>query len=406
MLATAGITVSRGSMGQWANRAIALLKPVHEAQWRSVLESAVIQTAGTLIRAGRHPGKPGSMKKGCFWPVLGDRGEVVLPFSGDRRHRKVADFLGDCIGTLVSHGYGACEAYVAARGATVTHQNCWINTRRNFREPKDSHPTTAGEALATVAAIYGIEEEIRDRPTPERLRAQRTRSRAAVDAFWDWHQRTLEDPALTPKHPIWKAIGYAVERRVTPEPRLRRNRRASRQTRTATANTSSAMENPPANIVVPEQPHARGRGRASGRREGVRRGTASRTGAGRIKADAERRALVVYETHAAERDLAAALGMKVSIDHVADGEAGSVTVRYGSLKQFDEFCQRLLSATWSRTSHRLHRALPFLSESAHPKTPALEARIKDGYGYAGIHGIQILRKRSGIRQRPVRHHRS
>ena len=58
-----------------------------------------------------------------------------------------------------------------------------------------------------------------------------------------------------------------------------------------------------------------------------------------------RRAEKDADTRAAERDLAAALGMKVSIDHVADGEAGSVTVRYGSLDQFDELCRRLLVTT-------------------------------------------------------------
>lgn len=51
------------------------------------------------------------------------------------------------------------------------------------------------------------------------------------------------------------------------------------------------------------------------------------------------------DTRAAERDLAAALGMKVSIDHVPDGETGSVTLRYGSLEQFDEICRRLLVTT-------------------------------------------------------------
>ena len=48
------------------------------------------------------------------------------------------------------------------------------------------------------------------------------------------------------------------------------------------------------------------------------------------------------DTHATERGLAAALGMKVSIDHAADGGAGSVTFRYGTLEQFDELCRRLL----------------------------------------------------------------
>ena len=217
MLAAAGITVSRGSLSQWANRAIALLKPIHEAQWRSVLESAVIQMDETPIRAGRCPGKPGSMKKGCFWPMLGDRGEAVFPFSTSRAHRHAAAFLGDYTGTLVSDGYGACEACVESRNGAVRHQNCWIHTRRNFWEEKDSHPVMAGEALAHIAALYKIEDEIHGQPRAGRLAVRQTRSRAAVDAFRDWCGRTLEDPALTPKHPIRKAIRCAVERRTALE---------------------------------------------------------------------------------------------------------------------------------------------------------------------------------------------
>ena len=217
MPAPSGITVSRGSLSQWANRAVALLKPVHEAQWRSVLESAVIQTAGTPVRAGRQPGSPGSMKKGYFRPVLGDRGEVVFPFSGDRRHRNVADFLGDYAGTLAVGGCGACGACAAARGGAVTRQGCRVHTRRNFRERKDSHPETAGEALELIGAIYGIEEEIRDRPAPGRLAVRRTRSRKAVDRFRDRRRRTLEDPAPAPRRPVRRAVACATGRRATPE---------------------------------------------------------------------------------------------------------------------------------------------------------------------------------------------
>ena len=217
MLAAGGITVNRGSLSQWANRAIALLKPVHDAQWRSVLESAVIQMDETPIRAGRQPGNPGSMKKGYFWPVLGDRGEVVFPFATSRRHEHAAEFLGAYSGTLVSDGYGAYEAYVAARGGAVTHQGCWIHTRRNFWEQKDNHPELAGEALKLIGAIYKIENEIAGKSSARRLAARRTRSRKAVDRFWDWCEQTLKDPALTPKHPVRKAIGYATERKATLE---------------------------------------------------------------------------------------------------------------------------------------------------------------------------------------------
>ena len=47
------------------------------------------------------------------------------------------------------------------------------------------------------------------------------------------------------------------------------------------------------------------------------------------------------DTRRLESDLAAALGMKVRIDHSASGEKGSITVSYKDLTQLDEVCRRL-----------------------------------------------------------------
>ena len=96
-------------------------------------------------------------------------------------------------------------------------QHLWIHARRNFFEQKDNHPEMAEEALKLIGAIYRIEKEIGGKPPARRLAVRRTRSRKAVDRFWDWCERTLKDPALTPKHPVRKAIAYAVERRATLE---------------------------------------------------------------------------------------------------------------------------------------------------------------------------------------------
>lgn len=49
------------------------------------------------------------------------------------------------------------------------------------------------------------------------------------------------------------------------------------------------------------------------------------------------------DTRQIEKDLSAALGMKVSIDHVAGSEKGVLTVRYKDLEQLDEVCRRLSS---------------------------------------------------------------
>ena len=47
------------------------------------------------------------------------------------------------------------------------------------------------------------------------------------------------------------------------------------------------------------------------------------------------------DTRALEDDLMAILRMRVSIDHEAGRQAGSITIRYASLDQLDELCQRL-----------------------------------------------------------------
>lgn len=50
------------------------------------------------------------------------------------------------------------------------------------------------------------------------------------------------------------------------------------------------------------------------------------------------------DTRQIEKDLSAALGMKITIDHAAGGERGVLTVTYKDLEQLDEVCRRL-SAT-------------------------------------------------------------
>jgi ParB family chromosome partitioning protein len=47
------------------------------------------------------------------------------------------------------------------------------------------------------------------------------------------------------------------------------------------------------------------------------------------------------DTRALEKDLAAALGMRLSIDHTPGKESGTLTVKYATLEELDELCRRL-----------------------------------------------------------------
>ena len=150
---------------------------------------------------------------GAVFDTHEDLPAAVFHFAPSRAHHHVERFLGDFKGTLVTDGYGAYAEYAGKRGDAVRLQNCWTHTRRNFEEQLDNYPVLAGEALDLIGGMYGIEKKFRSRPPPELLVARRTHTRPLVDAFWLWCEQTLEDPALTPKHPIRQALNYAVERR-------------------------------------------------------------------------------------------------------------------------------------------------------------------------------------------------
>ncbi len=119
MLAEAGINVSRGSPILWANRAI-------ELPGRSTTPG------GGRCRerrhpdgrnAGRHLGRPGSMRNGHLWPVPGDRGEVPRrvfrnpddrrpprlrsPPRGPRRRGHPPELLGPCQTELPCSKHGS-----------------------------------------------------------------------------------------------------------------------------------------------------------------------------------------------------------------------------------------------------------------------------------------------------------
>jgi transposase len=208
----AGITVSRASLTAWVGQAAWLLEPIAEAQLTSVLGSRVLAMDETPIRAGR--GAKGKMKTGYFWPIYGDRDEVVFPFSASRARQVVEGLLADFEGTLLSDGYRAYDLY-AERRAKVTHAQCWAHTRRGFVKAEDVEPERARQALDRIREIYAHEEAIRDRGLEgeKKLAIRAARSRPLVDAFFGWLRDELAAAALLPTNPFTKAARYATERR-------------------------------------------------------------------------------------------------------------------------------------------------------------------------------------------------
>ena len=207
-LAAAGITLSRSTLGTIVARGIDLLYPIVDAMLTSILQSQVLAMDETPIKAGK--AGPGKMKQSYFWPVYGDKDEIVFTFSTSRGRQHIEEILKHRFkGTLLSDGYSAYASYIKANEG-LTHAQCWVHSRRQFIEAENSWPQPANEAISLIAKLYEIEETIqRQKLTDDKKRQYRlTHSKPVVDRFFQWCDDILHNLTLLPKDPLYKAIGY------------------------------------------------------------------------------------------------------------------------------------------------------------------------------------------------------
>ena len=213
-LEAAGITVSRPWLTQIAQRTIALLEPIHAAQFASIRASRVKAMDETPIKAGRSG--HGKMKTGYFWPVYGERDEVCFPFHPSRSHGYVSEALGlaPAAGSvLITDGYAAYERYAKKTG--LTHAQCWAHARRALFEAEAADPPAVHQGLEQIKALYTIEEQIRTLALAGEAKQlhRLTHSKPLLERFFDWVDTQLQRQGLTPANPLTKALAYARERR-------------------------------------------------------------------------------------------------------------------------------------------------------------------------------------------------
>lgn len=215
-LLACGVHLDRSTLTQWVHRAAALLEPIYQALWKSVLASSVLLMDETPIKAGRvkRAGvKPGKMRTGFFWPIYGDQGEIVFPFSPSRSHGVVRELLGAYQGALVTDGYEAYDRF-AAQVSELVHALCWSHLRRYFVDAESVEPELSKKALDMIRELYAQETAIREQGLEDeaKLEYRALHSKPVVDAFFSWLGEISEKHLLLPSSPFTKAMSYGLER--------------------------------------------------------------------------------------------------------------------------------------------------------------------------------------------------
>jgi hypothetical protein len=168
----------------------------------------------TPIKAGREV--QGKMRTAWFWPVHGEQQEICFPYASTHQKEHIFKILGRHFSpdtVLLTDGNDSYARYAQAVG--IVHAQCWSHNRRGYFEAEDYEPERAEHALALIARLYAIEDDIRERAlVGEDKRWYRLEySKPVTDVFFHWVEQELNADALKAKTPLTEALAYAHKRR-------------------------------------------------------------------------------------------------------------------------------------------------------------------------------------------------
>jgi transposase len=209
-----GINVSRPWLTQLMQGTVALLEPIHDAQFESIRASRVKSMDETPIKAG--PTGAGKMKAAYFWPVYGEQDEICFLYYPGRSGKHVQEALGLLPpkgAVLQTDGYAVYAQYAKKTG--ITHAQCWAHSRRKIFEAKDIEPGPAAQALEWIGALYAAEEHIREHKlTGLEKRAHRQQhAKPVLDRLFLWIDKQFDAHGFLPSSPFLAALSYIRERR-------------------------------------------------------------------------------------------------------------------------------------------------------------------------------------------------
>src|SRR5271156_4028810 len=209
------VNLDRSTLADWVGHAAWHLRPLHQRLLDKLKQRPKLFADETTLPV-LDPGR-GRTKTGQLWAYAADDRPwggsdppgVAYVYAPDRKAVQPIAHLAGFRGVLQVDGYAGYKV-LAARGE-VQLAFCWSHVRRRFYELAQSGPAPiASEALVRIAALYRIEDDIRNRSAEERRAVRQERTHPLVKAFQPWLQEKLS--LISQKTKLAEAIRYALAR--------------------------------------------------------------------------------------------------------------------------------------------------------------------------------------------------
>jgi len=212
-----GVELSRSTLAEWVGQSSALLQPLVDAIGRYVLSAEKLHADDTPVPV-LCPGK-GATKTGRLWVYVRDDrpcGNAAAPavwfrYTPDRKAAHPQQHLRAFTGVLQADAYAGFNALYERVESPLVEAACWAHARRKLYDIyRATDSPIARDALERIAALYGIEEQIRGQSSTQRRVIRQARAGPLLQELYQYLVDTVR--TLSKKSELAGAIRYALSR--------------------------------------------------------------------------------------------------------------------------------------------------------------------------------------------------
>jgi transposase len=205
-----GVEIGRTTLAEWVGAVGVRVQPLVDAMRLEQLRSGVLHADETPV-AQLDPGA-GKTKQAYLFAYRSaseDAPIILFDYCTSRSGKHAGAFLDGWQGALMVDDYAG---YKALFKGGIVELGCWAHARRKFFElHKANKSEIAAEALQRIAALYHIEQQVREMRAEDRHAHRQRHAKPLVDALFEWLIKLR--PTIAGNSGTANAIDYSLKRK-------------------------------------------------------------------------------------------------------------------------------------------------------------------------------------------------